>query len=373
MKVRTAVIWAPKQGFDVTEVELDPPKEHEVLVRWVAAGLCHSDYHVVEGGLDVGLPMVAGHEGAGIVEAVGPGVTRVKPGDHVLATAWPSCGYCRWCSTGHQNLCELEQRGYSSRLLDGTCRFHARGMDVGSSALLGTFSEHSVVPEYSLVKIDPGIPLHSACLLSCGVLTGWGAAAKGAQVEPGDTVVVYGAGGVGLGAVQGARICGARHVVAVDPVALKREKALELGATHAVAGAQEARELVKELTGGVGADKAIVAVGVVNEEVVEEAVNIIRRAGTVAVAAAGERPGTKAIRVSAHVICGGQKRIQGVTGGNLNIQYDTQRLLGLYRSGLLKLDEMLSKKYRLEDINQGYEDLLAGRIIRGIIAFGDGA
>jgi len=178
---------------------------------------------------------------------------------------------------------------------------------------------------------------------------------------------------VGLGAVQGARICGARHVVAVDPVALKREKALELGATHAVAGAQEARELVKELTGGVGADKAIVAVGVVNEEVVEEAVNIVRRAGTVAVAAAGERPGTKAIRVSAHVICGGQKRIQGVTGGNLNIQYDTQRLLGLYRSGLLKLDEMLSKKYRLEDINQGYEDLLAGRIIRGIIAFGDGA
>jgi len=369
MKVKAAVVWAPKQGWDVTEVELDPPKEHEVLVRWAAAGLCHSDYHVIEGHHGARLPMVAGHEGAGVVEEVGPGVSRVKPGDHVVATFRASCGYCRWCSSGHQNLCVLGDQAYSGRQLDGTYRFHARGQDLGSAAMLGTFSEYSVAPEYSLVKIDPEVSLEVACLLSCGVLTGWGAAVAGAQVEPGDTVVIYGVGSLGLSAVQGARVCGARYIVAVDPVALKREKALELGATHAAANAEEARELVKDLTGGEGADKSIVAVGVINEEIVEEAVNIIRRAGTVAVAAAGEKPGTKAIHVSAHVICGGQKRIQGVVMGNLNPHYDIPRLLGLYRSGLLKLDEMLSRRYRLEEINQGYEDLIAGRIVRGIIAF----
>jgi S-(hydroxymethyl)glutathione dehydrogenase/alcohol dehydrogenase len=366
MKTRAAVLWGVDQPFDVTEIELDPPKAGEILVKWAASGLCHSDYHYVTGDVAMPGPTVLGHEGAGIVEQVGPGVTRVKPGDHFVATFIPSCGHCRMCSTGHQNLCDVGQNLMDGRLLDGTYRFHAKGQDLGAYCKLGTFSQYSVVSEYSIVKIDESIPLEAACLIGCGVPTGWGSAVVAADVEPGDVVVVYGVGGVGMNAVQGASFAGARYVVAVDPVAFKREKALEFGASHVAASAEEARDIVFRLTDGAWADKAIITVGVMHEEVVDNAFRIIRKGGTLALTAIGPAS-DKAMHLSTNMMAGFQKRIQGVCAGNLNLQYDVLRLLALYQAGHLKLDELITKRYTLDEVNQGYKDLLDGKNIRGII------
>lgn len=367
MKVKAAVVWSPDRAFEITELDLDPPKPRELLVRWVASGLCHSDYHAVAGNAVAKMPYVSGHEGAGIVEQVGSEVTRVKPGDHVVATFLPSCGHCRWCSTGHQNLCDVGQFHRLGSLPDGTYRFHFQGQDLGGSCMLGTFSDYSVVSEYSVVKIDDTIPFESACLLSCGVPTGWGSAVVAADVEPGDTVVIYGVGGVGMNAVQGARFAGAKNVVAVDPVAFKREKALEFGATHVAASAAEAKDIVFGLTDGVWADKSIITVGVIDEEVVDNAFEIIRKLGTMVVTAVGAPAGSKVVQVNGGILGHWQKTIKGVLGGNLNLHYDIYRLLGLYRAGDLKLDELITRKYKLEDIKQGYQDMLDGKNIRGIV------
>ncbi len=309
------------------------------------------------------MPYVPGHEGAGIVEEVGSQVTGLKPGDHVVGIFLASCGECRWCSTGHQNLCDLGQYHRLGSLPDGTYRFHLGGQDIGGSCSLGTFSDYSVAHEHSLVKIDDSIPLEPACLIGCGVPTGWGSAVVAADVKPGETVVIYGVGGVGMNAVQGARLAGARHVVAVDPAPFKREKAPDFGATHVAASAEEARDIVFHLTNGVWADKSIITVGVNNEEVVANAFDIIRKEGTMVVTAVGAGP----IRLNLGNLGYWQKTIKGVLGGNLNLRWDVHRLLGLYRTGDLKLDELVTTRYRLEDIPQGYQDMLDGKNIRGIV------
>src|ERR1700761_3235242 len=243
MKTRAAVLRDVGKDWEVIEMDLDPPKEGEVLIRFAAAGLCHSDDHLRTGDIPVRFPIVGGHEGAGVVEEVGEGVTRLKPGDHVVASFLPVCGHCRFCAQGKTNLCDLGRFLTDNCLPDGTFRFHEGGTDIGQMSLLGTFSQYAVVSESSVVRIDDDLPLEVAALVGCGVPTGFGSAVKAGGVRPGDTTIVYGIGGVGANALQGASYAGARYVIAVDPVEFKRTSAKTFGATHAVATAEEAQAL----------------------------------------------------------------------------------------------------------------------------------
>ncbi len=241
MKTNAAVLWGLNEPWSVEEIDLDGPKEGEVLVSFEATGLCHSDHHVQTGDLaGVTLPMIGGHEGAGVVAEVGPGVKDLQVGDHVVASFLPACGRCRWCASGHQNLCDMGAIILLGIQADGTYRRKARGKDVGVMVGVGSFSELSTVSETSLVKVDDDLPLSRACLLGCGVMTGWGSAVNTADVSPGDTVVVIGCGGIGSGAIQGARLAGAEHIVVVDIVESKRDKAFQFGATHFVTSMPEA-------------------------------------------------------------------------------------------------------------------------------------
>ncbi|MBO0689346.1 MAG: alcohol dehydrogenase catalytic domain-containing protein, partial [Candidatus Dormibacteraeota bacterium] len=272
MKTRAAVLLEPDARWEVTELELDPPKDNEVLIRFMASGLCHSDEHVRSHITKARLPMVGGHEGAGIIEAVGPGVTRVAKGDHVICSYIPVCGRCRYCSTGHQNLCDVGLNAMVGCLIDGTYRFHLHGQDVGAMCVLGTFSQYAVISELSVVKIQGEFPFEVGALLGCGVPTGWGSAVYAAPVRAGETVVVYGVGGVGINAVQGARYAGAKNVVAVDPLDFKLEMAQVAGATHIAKTHDEAREMVVQLTWGELADHAIITADLATAELTQQAV-----------------------------------------------------------------------------------------------------
>src|SRR4051794_32699573 len=261
-------MWEAGKPWDIVELDLDAPKAGEVLIRFVASGLCHSDDHLRTGDLPSRYPIVGGHEGAGVVEAVGDGVFDIAPGDHGVCSFLPTCGKCRGGSTGHQNLCDPGAMLLDGCLPDGTFRFHSGEQDLGGMCMLGTFSERSVVSRNSVVKIDDDISLEKAALAGCGVPTGWGSVVYSAETRPGDTVVIFGIGGIGINAVQGAKHAGARNIIAVDPVEFKRQKALEFGATHAVSDGEEAFAKAFEVTNGVGADQAIVTVGVVHPKVV---------------------------------------------------------------------------------------------------------
>src|SRR5580658_6398105 len=310
MKTRAAVLRDMGKDWEIIELELDPPKEGEVLVRFVAAGLCHSDDHLRTGDIPVRYPIVGGHEGAGIVEEVGAGVTRLKPGDHVVCSFLPTCGHCRFCASGMSNLCDMGALFVDNCLPDGTFRFHADGEDFGQMCLLGTFSQRSVVSENSCIKIDDDLPLETVALVGCGVPTGWGTAVNAGAVRPGDTTVIYGIGGIGINAVQGAAFAGARNVIAVDPVAAKLKAASELGATHTTSDAEEARQIALDVTRGVGADQALVTVGLLTDEVVATAFAAIRKRGTVVVTALGGL-GKNTIQLPGSELTLSEKRIVG--------------------------------------------------------------
>ena len=332
MKTRAAVLRDIGKDWEIVELDLDPPQDGEVLVRFAAAGLCHSDDHVRTGDIPVRYPIVGGHEGAGIVEEIGAGVSRLRPGDHVVCSFLPACGHCRFCARGMTNLCDLGALLFENCLPDGTFRFHGDGEDFGQMCLLGTFSERSVVSEHSCVKIDDDLPLETVALVGCGVPTGWGTAVNAGNVRPGDTTVVYGIGGVGINAVQGAAFAGARNVIAVDPVAGKREMAARLGATHTAADAEAAQEIVTEVTRGVGADQALVTVGVVTEEVITAAFTAIRKRGTVVVTGIAG-PGKNTIQLPSFELTVMEKRIQGALFGGGNPFDEIPRMLELYRAG----------------------------------------
>ncbi|MGO2110408.1 MAG: NDMA-dependent alcohol dehydrogenase [Pseudoclavibacter sp.] len=361
---KTVVCRAPGNPWEVAHLELDPPKQNEVRVKFIAAGLCHSDDHIQKGDAPMRMPVVGGHEGAGIIDAIGPGVTRVKVGDHVVCSFIPACGTCRYCATGRQNLCDEGKNAGTGMFADGTFRFHEGDTDFGGLCVLGTFSQYSVVSEYSVVQIPDDIPFEVAALVGCGVPTGWGTAVHAAGVRAGQTVVIFGAGGVGSNAVQGAAYAGAQRVVVVDPVAFKREQALEhFGATHAFATAEEAHEFVVDATWGRLADHAIITVGVLHDEVIHNAINVVGKTGQVTITAVGggqvsENPG---------MLIGFQRRVQGAIFGACNPLFDIPRLLSLYKSGHLKLDELVTNRYTLEQINEGYQDMLDGRNIRGVV------
>jgi NDMA-dependent alcohol dehydrogenase len=366
LRTRAAVLATMGKDWEVTELDLDPPKAGEILVRFVAAGLCHSDEHTRTGGIPVRYPIVGGHEGAGIVEEVGDGVRRFKPGDHVVCSFLPVCGHCRWCARGMSNLCDLGALLYQNSLTDGTFRFHGDGQDYGQMCLLGTFSQWAVLSALSCVKIDDDVPLEIAALVGCGVPTGWGSAVNAGQVRPGDTTIVYGVGGVGINAVQGAAFAGAQYVIAVDPVPAKLEAAARFGATHTAADAETAAQIVTEVTRGVGADQALVTVGDVTQEVIAAAFAAIRKAGTVVVTGLAG-PGKNTIQLPSFELTLYEKRLRGALFGGGNPFEEIPRMLSLYKSGNLKLDELVTNRYQLDEVNQGYRDLLDGRNLRGVI------
>jgi S-(hydroxymethyl)glutathione dehydrogenase/alcohol dehydrogenase len=372
--------------WEVCDIELDDPRPGEVLVRIAAAGICHTDDHFATGdtvpspemvelmraaGMEVPewYPLIGGHEGAGVVEQVGEGVTTVAVGDHV-ATSWiPACGRCRWCVRGQSYLCDEGANLFSKTMItDGTARRHIGDEPLAATTQLGTFSEYIVAAESSLVKIDKSVPFHAASLVSCGVTTGWGSATVCAGTEHGDTVVVIGVGGVGMNAVQGARAAGAQYIVAVDPVAFKRDSAAQFGATHTSPSAGEAIELVRELTHGVMADRVVITAGVVPVDLIPTGMMLIRKGGTCVVTGM-----TKLTDLSVPLILvemvNSHKTLKGALYGGMNSRIDTPKLLSLYQNGKLKLDELVTKRYRLDDINEAIIDLRAGTNIRGIIEF----
>lgn len=367
MKTKAAVLLGPGEPFKIMELELDPPGPGEVLIKYTAAGLCHSDLHLTDGDLPPRYPIVGGHEGSGIIEEVGPGVTKVKPGDHVVCSFIPNCGTCRYCSTGRQNLCDMGATILEGSMPDGTFRFHGPdGEDFGAMCMLGTFSEYATISQHSVVKVDDWLPLETAVLVGCGVPSGWGTAVNAGNLRPGDTAVIYGIGGLGINAVQGAVSAGCKYVVVVDPIEMKRNAAMKMGATHAFATAEEAAEKVSELTWGQGADAALILVGTVDKEVVSNATAIIGKGGRVVITGLAN-PAELTVQVSGTDLTLNQKTIMGTLFGSMNPQYDIVRLLRLYDAGELKLDELVTQRYTLDEVNQGYEDLRSGQNIRGVI------
>jgi S-(hydroxymethyl)glutathione dehydrogenase/alcohol dehydrogenase len=360
---RAVICREPRRPWEITELALDEPKADEVRIKFYAAGLCHSDDHIQKGDAPMRMPVVGGHEGSGVVDAVGEDVTRVAVGDHVVCSFIPACGQCRYCSTGQQRLCNAGKNAGTGMFPDGTFRFHLGDEDLGGLCVLGTFSQYAVVHEWSCIRIPPDIPFDVAALVGCGVPTGWGSAVYAAGVRAGQTVVIYGAGGVGSNAVQGARYAGGKNVVVVDPVEFKRDMAKVFGATHTFADAQAAHEFVVDTTHGQLADHAIITVGILHDEVIQSAINVVGKTGQVTITAVGNG----SVQVHAGMLIGYQRRVQGAIFGGCNPLYDVPRLLGLYRSGDLKLDELITRRYRMDEVNHGYQDMLDGKNIRGVI------
>jgi NDMA-dependent alcohol dehydrogenase len=367
MKSRAALLFDSPGRWEVHEVEVDPPKDHEVLVRMVASGLCHSDVSYNLGDMPIGLPIAGGHEGAGIIEEVGSGVVGLSVGDHIVTSFVPACGHCRYCASGRQNLCQDGMYVQRGPQLDGTYRMHRGDQNIGQFLLVSTFSQWSTVSDRSVVKIPDDIPLETACLLGCGVGTGMGSALNAAEVRPGDVVIVMGTGGVGMNAVQGAAISGAAAVIAVDPVPFKREMAAKLGATKTFPHIDEAADYARSITNGQGADSAIVTIDIVTNEHVGQAFDALGKGGTVVVTGMPSMNEPSGIPVNLIILAGFQKRIQGCVYGMGSPSHEVLREIDLYRAGLLKLDELITTRYKLDDINVAVDDLLAGRNIRGVI------
>jgi S-(hydroxymethyl)glutathione dehydrogenase/alcohol dehydrogenase len=369
VKTKAAILWELNTPWSVEEIELDAPKAGEVLVKIAASGMCHSDEHVVTGDLPFAMPIIGGHEGAGVVEAVGPGVSWLAPGDHVVFGFIPSCGRCPSCSTGHSNLCDMGALlGTGKQISDGTSRHHAKGQDISTMCLLGTFAHHTVVNEASCIKIEKDIPLEKACLLGCGVVTGWGSSVYAAEVSPGDTVVVVGIGGIGANAVQGAKLAGAKHVIAIDPIEFKREKAMQFGATHTAASMAEALPLVQQISWGTMANKVIMTMGVGSGAVIGEALALTAKRGRVVVT--NIHPAMEySASMSLLDLTLMEKQVVGSLFGSGNPRADIPKLISLYREGQLDLDSLISKTYPLEGVNDGYDDMRAGKNIRGVLVY----
>ncbi len=362
-----AVLWDRGTDWTVETVTLDAPGPLEVRVRIEAAGLCHSDGHLQTGGLPSALPIIGGHEGAGVVEVVGSAVTRVKPGDHVVFSSVPSCGICPSCVSGHQNQCDrLGIMGSGKQLEDQTSRHHARGQDLALMCLLGTFARHSVVHESQCIRIDDDVPLDVASLLSCAVITGWGAAVHASGIRPGDDVAVIGVGGVGVNAVQGARFAGANRIFAIDPVESKQELALAFGASHVAGSLDDAYALVKSETKGRLAQRVIVTMDVARGDVLQPILRMTSKLGRIvlcSLAAAGPQP----LTLNLFDLTMREKQIVGTLSGSANPNLEIPQLLDLYKSGHLDLDNQISKRYALEEINDGYVDMKNGRNLRGVM------
>ena len=373
MQTQAAVLWDRHVLWAVETIDLDPPKESEVLVELVASGICHSDEHTVTGDMPFQVPVIGGHEGAGIVRQVGDHVSWLQPGDHVVFGFIPSCGRCRSCSTGNQNLCDLGAVMFRGRQIqDGTARHHLRGEDLAVSCMIGAFAQHTVVNEASCIKIDPQYPLELACLLGCGFVTGWGSAVYAGEVRAGDTVVVAGVGGIGGAAIQGARMAGARVVVAIEPVEEKAEVARALGATHVASSWDEAPAVVGEATWDRGANVFICSMGVGDGSLINAALAMTAKQGRVVVT--NIHPAAElTASISFTGLTLSEKQIVGTVYGSANPRFDIPNMMELWSQGHVDLESMISRRYSLESINDGFDDLRSGRNLRGIITHGKAA
>ena len=359
--MKAAVFHGPHQTLTMENIEIDKPMAHEVLVKTVASGVCHSDLHFVDGLYPFPAPAILGHEAAGIVEQVGDLVSYLKPGDHVIACLSVFCGHCDQCLTGHPNRCTSSE---TRRGRDEAPKLTWNGSPVNQFANLSSYAEEMLVHENALVKIDNDIPLDRAALVGCGVTTGMGAALNTAKVEPGTTVAVFGAGGVGLAAIQGARIAGARMIIAVDTVESKLATARELGATHSVdASSGDPVEKIKDLTGG-GVDYSFEAIGL--KKVAEQCFDCLARGGTATII--GMIPVGQKVELDGRSFLS-ERKIQGSGMGSNRFRVDMPRYLDFYRQGRLKLDEMITRRGRLEDVNEAFRAMKAGEVARTVLMF----
>lgn len=373
IKTLVSLIREAPGTYETAEVELDDPRQGEVTVKLAASGLCHSDDHVATGDVPVAIyPYAGGHEGSGVITAVGPSTPGYEVGDHVVFSFLPACGHCEFCARGMSNLCDLGASLLTgARATDPTSfRMTENGKPVGQQCGISTFAEYTTAAVDSVVVIDKSIPLKSAALVGCGVPTGWGSAVNSANIQPGAVVIVMGIGGIGANALQGAKHAGAKTIIAVDPAPFKQKVAADFGATHSFSSIEEAADYARSITNGQGADATIITIGVVKGEHVGEALASIRKAGTVVVTGLGN-----ITDVGAPIALGDltlmQKRLQGSLFGQSNPRSDIPNLLRMYKAGQLKLDELVTKEYTLDQVAEAYEDMHAGTNIRGVIVYDD--
>jgi S-(hydroxymethyl)glutathione dehydrogenase / alcohol dehydrogenase len=364
MRAIAAVMYETKKPLVIEDVELLEPGPHEVQVRWVANGVCHSDYHVINGDSPHPLPVVLGHEAAGVVERVGPGVETVKPGDHVCSSYIPSCGRCSYCIGGQPTMCALRDKP-RWLMLDGTARFRRNGTSLNHYLQVAGYATHSVLPEVSVIPIRKDAPLDVVCLVSCGVLAGAGPVFNRAKVPPGATVAVFGCGGVGLNTIQAARLVGAAKIIAVDVLPQKLAWAEEFGATHVVnAATEDPVARVHALSGTAGVDFSFELVG--TQQTIEQAFLSTHRGGTCVVV--GVSPAGTRVAIDPGLLLQ-QRVLTGSSFGAGHQRTDVPMLIDLYMSGKYKLDEMITRRVPLTDLNLAFDAMLKGEVKRSVVVY----
>ncbi len=361
---KAAVLYNCNEPLKIESVTLKPPREDEVVVKVAASGVCHSDLSVMKGNIPgVVPPTVLGHEGAGVVEEIGKSVTGLKPGDRIVMSWVPSCGKCHFCIAGKPHLCEL----FLLLMADDRERvFHKDGIAISRFASVGSFAERTVVRADAAIKIPSDAPLDRVCLIGCGVMTGVGAAINTAKVRPGQTVAVFGCGGVGLNVIQGAELCGAGTIIAVDQIRHKLEMARVFGATDVVNAKEvDPVEAIRSLTGGLGVDYAFEAIGI--PAVISQSFMSVKRGGTAVVI--GIPAAAQEVSLPAAMIALEEKAIVGSLYGSANLRQDIPNLIGLYMQKRLKLDELISRRIKLEDINAAFDAMEKGEVARSVVVY----
>ncbi len=386
MKVDASIVSERRGPWHTETIEIDAPHAHEVRVKMAFAGLCQSDEHLRSGsmlpdgtilemisGRPSAYPAIGGHEGSGIVDSAGEDVTGFQSGDHVAASFIPSCGRCQYCASGRQYLCDLGAHTLVGPMIaDHTWRHHLGDLDLNRMCQLGTFSQYIVVHEASLIRIEPWYDLRAAALISCGISTGFGSAASRGGTKPGDTVAVIGCGGVGSGAIQGAVHAGARAVIAIDTNPSKVERALKIGATHGCASALDAAfNILPELTMGKNCDVVIITVDSFDgeqPELIEQARSITAKGGVVVVTTLAPF-GHVTLNLDIFGLSMYNQEIRGTVFGSESPRVQIPRLLRLHHEGKLFIDELITREYALDEIQQGYDDLASGENVRGVVRF----
>lgn len=366
MKIRAAYLNSPNTPIEVGDVDLADPRPGEVLVKIGAAGICHSDWHVVTGATKHPLPVVLGHEGAGVIVALGEGVRSLKEGDFVVLNWAPSCGSCFYCEAGQPNLCSTTTGPiWAGTLLDGTTRLSRKANPLYHFSGLSCFAEHAVVPEQSCVPVPKGVPVEIAALIGCAATTGLGAVLHTARVKPGSSVAVFGAGGVGLSIILGAVCAGAKTIAAFDRTEAKRELARKAGATHAWTSGKDDVGVLREVTGGRGADYVFEAIG--EPRIQERCLEAVRPGGTLVLA--GIAPMGSSTNLPGALVTRQEKTIVGCYYGTGDPRSDFPLYAQMYLERTLPLNTLLSRKYDLERINEAYAEMLDGQIGRNVIVF----
>ena len=363
--MKAAVLYEANTPLQIVDIEQQGPRAGEARVRVMATGICHSDWHIMNGDWTLPLPMVLGHEAAGIVEEVGAGVSNVSAGDHIIFSFRPQCGHCLYCSIGRSILCDGHQ-SVRWAMLDGTCRLRRDGKDIFQMARIGTFSEHVVCPAEMLIPIRKEMPWPQAALMGCCVPTGVGAVTRCAEVEAGASVVVIGCGGVGLNVIQGARLAGAGKIIACDLLDTKLAFARDFGATHTVnASRDKVVDQVRALTGGRGADYAFDAIG--GEATTLQILDAIRPGGTAVIV--GMAAMSVRAPITPYAMALQEKTLKGTMYGSVRPNLDFPKLVDLYLEGRLKIDQLISRTWKLDEINEGFASMRGGQVARGVVVF----